>query len=121
MMPETGARADHLMIVSADSHVGLPVGDYAPYMDPRYRHLVDDLVREDADWWELVDFGVLVRFPDEDLELVDTRNAIRSGGVSGCWDPDRRLEEMDAEGIAAEVLNPAAQFVGMPWFGATVR
>jgi predicted TIM-barrel fold metal-dependent hydrolase len=47
---------------------------------------------------------------EEALDIVDTDGVFRSGGVSGAWDLERRLAEMDREGVAAEIV-----FQGGPW------
>jgi predicted TIM-barrel fold metal-dependent hydrolase len=51
------------------------------------------------------------------LDLMDKRSAIRSGGLEGAWDADRRVRELDAEGIAAEIVIPGHQLATLPFFG----
>jgi predicted TIM-barrel fold metal-dependent hydrolase len=114
-------QSDRILLISADSHVGLPMAEYEPYIEKKYLPLWPDVVREDEESWKLLDIGVKVKFPPEDLDIMDARQAIRSGGLSGVWDPERRIKEMDAEGVAAEVLNSSAQGCGRPWFGALTR
>jgi len=78
------AALDRYVVVSADGHAGNEIHGYREYLDPQYR---DDFDRWVADY--------VVPFPD--LEGPDaTRN----------WDSDRRLAEMEADGIVAEVLFP---------------
>jgi predicted TIM-barrel fold metal-dependent hydrolase len=50
------------------------------------------------------------------LDVIDDRQAIRSGGVTGAWDVARRLREMDAEGVAAEIVHAGHQAASMPFF-----
>ena len=71
-------------IVSSDGHAGADLDDYQPYLERRYH---DDWERWRAAY--VNPFADLVR-PER------TRN----------WDSDRRLRELDADGIVAEVLFP---------------
>jgi predicted TIM-barrel fold metal-dependent hydrolase len=50
---------------------------------------------------------------------MDERRAIRNGGVEGSWDAARRIREMDADGVAADLLNPGHQYWALPFFSAT--
>ena len=104
-------------IVSADSHVlephdlwttrlaGGPYADRAPYMaeDPKGGHM---FVIDGLSPFPIGLAGAAGK-PASDLRaLGDTAESLRAGG----WDPAARLEDMDADGIAAEVLYPS---VGM--------
>src|SRR5699024_1379114 len=39
-----GTRMDPYTIISADTHAGLPVEQYRPYLDPKYRDQFDDFL-----------------------------------------------------------------------------
>jgi predicted TIM-barrel fold metal-dependent hydrolase len=71
-------------VISADCHGGGDIPDYRPYLD---RRLLDDF---DA-WRSGFDS------PYDDL---------RDSGASRNWDHDRRLAELEADGVAAEVIFP---------------
>jgi predicted TIM-barrel fold metal-dependent hydrolase len=71
-------------IVSADCHAGGSSDDYAAYLDPAYRE-------EYAEWR-----GAYAN-PFRDLQ---------DGGKVRNWDDDLRNRELEAEGIAAEVVFP---------------
>jgi predicted TIM-barrel fold metal-dependent hydrolase len=76
--------SDRYVVISADCHGGADLGAYREYLDPGYR--------EEFDLW-----AETYEPPYEDLKGEDgTRN----------WDSDRRLRELESEGIAAEVLFP---------------
>ena len=45
-------------------------------------------------------------YGDEALEDFGALDAVNEGGVDGAWDSARRLAELDADGIAAEVIYP---------------
>jgi len=105
---------DPLIIVSGDGHVAAPPEHYADYFEDRYKPLVLDLIRENVEY--LQNFTVATRPNPEVLEVFDRRNLARSGGEFGSFDIDVRLRQMDAEGIAAEILHPATQCATLPFF-----
>ncbi len=72
------------VVVSADCHGGANVADYRPYLESQYH--------DDFDAW-YADF----ENPYDDIE-GDT--------ASRNWDSNRRLRELEADGIVAEVLFP---------------
>jgi len=75
---------DRYLVISADCHGGGDLLDYRPYLPAR---LLDDF-----DAW-----AASYENPYEDLKGdLGPRN----------WDSDRRLADMEAEGVAAEVIYP---------------
>jgi predicted TIM-barrel fold metal-dependent hydrolase len=78
------SRADRYTVISADCHGGGDIPDYRPYLE---RRLLDAF-----DAWR-ADFDN----PYDDLRDTD---AYRN------WDHDRRLAELEADGVAAEVIFP---------------
>ena len=105
---------DKLLLISADAHVGALPEDYRAYFEPAYRDRVDELVAESE---AFVKRGISQdRYSAEQLDRMDERGAIRGGGLEGGWNPKARLSEMDAEGVAAELLNPGHQFSTLPFF-----
>jgi len=76
--------ADRYLIISVDGHAGADLRDYRPYLDARWHTEFDAWADAYINpWGDLVD-------PDAD------RN----------WNSDRRLRELEADGIVAEVLYP---------------
>jgi len=78
------ATGSNYVVISADCHAGADVPDYKPYLESRYH--------DDFDTW-------LATFenPYDDIAGADAdRN----------WDSDRRLREMEADGVVAEVIFP---------------
>jgi predicted TIM-barrel fold metal-dependent hydrolase len=55
-------------------------------------------------------------FPDEALDVIDDRGALRAGGDRGSFDPKRRLRELDGDGVAGEVLEPTCPVGPAPFF-----
>jgi predicted TIM-barrel fold metal-dependent hydrolase len=71
-------------VISADCHGGGRIGDYRPYLEARYH--------EDFETWRA---AFTNPYPD-----IATLDAARN------WDHERRLAEMEADGVAAEVIFP---------------
>jgi predicted TIM-barrel fold metal-dependent hydrolase len=102
------------IIVSADSHAGPSPEVYRDYLDPEFRPALDELAVENE---QFLKRGITQeRYSAGQLDLIDERGAIRGGGLLGAWDVNRRLKEMDAEGIAAEILLPGHQLATLPFF-----
>jgi predicted TIM-barrel fold metal-dependent hydrolase len=87
---DTGGRqmadtADaNYVVVSADCHGGANVADYRPYLESRYHDDFDD-------WY---------------ADFVNPYDDIEGDAADRNWDSDRRLRELEADGIVAEVLFP---------------
>jgi predicted TIM-barrel fold metal-dependent hydrolase len=103
-----------MLLVSGDAHAGAMPEDYRDYLDPQYRPAVDDLKAEQDQF--MMNTIMQQRYSPEQLERMDERKAIRSGGLDGTTNVDRRLKEMDAEGVAAELLCPGHQYAVLPFF-----
>ena len=88
------------LVVSSDCHAGLPPEQYRDYLDPQYREVFD---REyQAQQREAEELSKTL-FIDEFNEPWRRANA---DGLIGAWDHTKRLEVLDADGIAAEVIFP---------------
>src|ERR1700728_1985897 len=99
-------RGFHLMtnltIVSTDGHAGPRVEAYREYLESTFHQNLDGLIDEENEFLAITSkIGV---FSDAQLQIIDLDGAIASGGMDGTWDLDRRLGEMDREGVAAEVF-----------------
>ncbi|MCH2169686.1 amidohydrolase [Myxococcota bacterium] len=110
---------DRHILISADCHAG-PLPDQArSYVDPKYRDAFDTFVADEA--------GMLARraehtgeaiYGDEALEDFGGEQAVAGGGMDGAWDSKRRLDEMDADGVVAEVIFPGGSTQTLAPFGA---
>lgn len=80
-------------IISVDGHVKAPWADYRGYLDPAWRGRYDEWVKP---WLAIPDFC--------HAEL----------GPTAQWDPKRRVADLEAQGVVAEVVFPngATPFVG---------
>ncbi|MCU1344156.1 MAG: putative amidohydrolase [Acidimicrobiia bacterium] len=106
---------DRVLIVSADGHAGGPPELYRPYLEARFQGELDALIADNELWVK----GAIsqARFTPETLEIMDGSGAIRSGGEVGAYDFQRRVQELDREGVAAELLIPAHQAAITAFFG----
>ena len=89
------------VLISCDAHAGADLLDYKPYLEKQFHDEFDawaDSYQEDA-WGKL------------DTEMMDTddpnlRIGVSSFGSIYNWDSRKRLEHMDGDGIAAEMIFP---------------
>ena len=104
---------DRYTIISADAHAGLPCEEYRPYLDPRYFEAFDAFLAE--------------RQANRDVQMklnydyITSWETTHEEGLRGAYDAEQRDKEMDADGVAAEVIFPDADAItGMesPPFGA---
>jgi predicted TIM-barrel fold metal-dependent hydrolase len=76
--------ARNYLVISADCHGGAAIADYRPYLEAQYL--------DDFDAW-----AAAFENPYGDIE----------GDAAGRnWDSDRRLRELEADGVVAEVIFP---------------
>lgn len=108
-----------ICIISGDGHAGAKVADYKDYMPSKYWDALKQAEQEEREF--LMVTAGQSRFPEEALDIIDDRGAIRSGGQFGGWDPQRRLQEMDSEGVVAEIIHQGHQHAIMPFFSIVNR
>jgi predicted TIM-barrel fold metal-dependent hydrolase len=91
------AESHHQIVISTDGHCGADLWDYKPYLEARYHEQFDPWANGFHDAWadEL----------DQDRP-VDRRSGVASAAAPVNWDTKLRLEYIDSQGIAAEVLFP---------------
>lgn len=106
---------DRILMVSADGHSGGPPEQYRDYIEKEYLEDLEALVEVDRFWRD--NTPAQRRFSDETLDLIDRGDAIRGGGEFGAYELDRRLAELDREGVAAEIMIPGHQVAMLPFFG----
>ena len=95
-------------VISADSHVSEPPDLFTSYIDPAFRSRAPRLIRDgNADKWQME--GVPLRSiglqtaagkPSKDLSV----DALYEDGPRGGWDPKARIQDMELDGVDAEVL-----------------
>jgi predicted TIM-barrel fold metal-dependent hydrolase len=94
-----------LIIVSTDGHIGQPYSGYTDYIDPAYRDRLNDLA-EIQEFFATVVFGALGKLPPDLARVVDERGVRKGqkGLPEVFWDVDKRVAELDADGIAGEFV-----------------
>lgn len=84
------------VIVSSDTHAGLQVAEYRDYLESRFHDAFDEWVRERHHHRRLVE--------EVNGEYVAKWEGENAEGLKGAYDPDVRDKELDADGIAGEVI-----------------
>jgi predicted TIM-barrel fold metal-dependent hydrolase len=106
--------SDRLLLVSADGHAGAPAHRYREYLDPEHRDAYDDFVIQTrADQQAMYE----MRLGGESRRrfLEEWYAETGDGGERGAWDSEYRDKELDADGVAAEVLFPDADASNLAW------
>lgn len=94
------------LVISADCHAGLPNLAYREWLDPSYRETFDDFMAARA----LMEAELSQRgLRNEDFAQEWERE--NAEGLQGGWDAARRDRELDADGVAGEVIFPDADAV----------
>jgi predicted TIM-barrel fold metal-dependent hydrolase len=109
---------DRYTIISTDCHAGAPIpeGGYRAYIDPKYRDDYDEFVKEEERQFRERTSRI---FGEEVMEEMDSQDPIKRGGKSGAWDPSRRVQELEADGIVADIIFPdGSQNNAAPFFAA---
>jgi predicted TIM-barrel fold metal-dependent hydrolase len=104
---------DRYTIISADAHAGLPCVEYRPYLDSKYAAAFEEFLTEKNEQRELA-----MRL---NYDYIHDWETTHEEGLRGAYDAEQRDKEMDADGVAAEVIFPDADAItGMesPPFGA---
>lgn len=94
-MSTEGGR--HQVLISTDGHAGADLWDYKPYLESRYHEQFDTWARAFHDAW--------ADETDQDRP-ANHRVGVASANAPLNWDAAMRLEYLDTQGIAAEVLFP---------------
>ena len=96
-----------LVVVSADCHAG-PLPEQArAYVDAEFRDAFDEWLADgDARARRQADHTGQAIYGEEALEDFTALDAVSEGGLDGAWDSARRLGELEADGVVAEVIYP---------------
>jgi predicted TIM-barrel fold metal-dependent hydrolase len=100
--------AERLMVVSSDGHAGAEIDDFREYLDPAYRHALDDYARayKEIGGGRSTDFEPMSK-KVTDVELAAWKqDFLDTGRLEGYSDPNRRCAELNRDGVAGEVLFP---------------
>ena len=86
---------DRYLVISSDGHAGPRPEVYRDYLDSQHREEFD---RQHAARLEMLEqASERLEMAQESAKWAEGKNE----GLSGAWDHDRRIEVLDADGIAA--------------------
>ena len=91
---------DRYLVVSTDGNAGLLPEKYRDYVDPKYRSIFDERIATEV---------ARRAASEKDFLIKDFNEKWRAGNESklaAAWDSEIRLEVIDDDGVAAEVLFP---------------
>jgi hypothetical protein len=97
--------SERYLVISADTHAGLPGPEYREWLDPEHRERFDRFLEERARAAEMAKAGFL------NEEFAKAWQEENEEGLRGGWDAARRDKELDADGVAGEVIFPDADSV----------
>ena len=106
---------DRYLVISSDCHAGLPPERYRDYLDPQFRDAFDLALPIQIEATEQAAKKFLVADINEDWRRG------REEKLAGAWDHDMRIQVLDNDGIAGEVIFPdGITEMNMPPFGAGI-
>jgi predicted TIM-barrel fold metal-dependent hydrolase len=88
--------SERYLVISADAHAGLPCEGYRPYLASRHHDAFDTFLAEREGRREqllVTNYDYIMGWETENAE-----------GLRGAWDAEQRDKELDADGVAAEVM-----------------
>ena len=93
---------EKLIIVSSDSHAGIPKELWTEYLDPKFHELIPSLHEDNAIY--PVATALLGARKTITAGALEEHREIHRTGWHGLHDPVLRLADMDREGVAAEFV-----------------
>ncbi len=84
------------IIVSSDTHAGLQCEEYRPYLDSSLHDEFDTYVAERHEHRRLAE--------EVNAEFIEKWEGENAEGLRGAYDPEVRDKELDADGIAGEII-----------------
>ncbi|HEX5587887.1 MAG TPA: amidohydrolase family protein [Acidimicrobiia bacterium] len=109
------AHMERFVIFSADGHAGADIETYRPYLERRFWDDLDALRDENEEYLTVA--GRAAHPTDEAMAVFDRRGAVAAAAEFGAWDVELRMRELDAEGIAGELIHYGTQCSTSPFFG----
>ncbi|HEY6530810.1 MAG TPA: amidohydrolase family protein [Acidimicrobiales bacterium] len=92
---------DRVLMVSSDSHAGMPREQWPEYLPQKFHELIPAL-HEDND--EIYPRAIALLTAKADISSFPEHEEAHRDGWHGLHDPQLRMAEMDREGIAAELI-----------------
>lgn len=91
---------DRHTIISSDCHAGLPADKYRDYLDPQYREMFDMALPIQVEMTDKAEEVFLLKAVNDQW-----RKGIEEH-LSGAWNYDQRIEVLNGDGIAGEIIFP---------------
>jgi predicted TIM-barrel fold metal-dependent hydrolase len=104
-----GDGSDRVLIISSDGHAMAKMAEYRPYLPSRYHEEFDAFLKVHREHFSddgIGDPRTMTERIDPEIVKDWIENVIEAGRLEGKSDPVRRLQLMEKEGVAAEVLFP---------------
>ena len=95
-----------VIVASADGHASMPPALWPDYLEKKYHHFLPQFYEETALNSRVLTYLNDMRLTPEACEIYDTDHLYRSGQWQGLWDRTIRVEQLDREGVAAEIVYP---------------
>ncbi len=92
--------SDRVLVVSTDCHAGLRIADYKPYVETKYHEMLDMAVPITEEMMDKSESLFLIK------EINDAWRAPIEKELTGAWDYQERLNMLEGDGIAAEIIFP---------------
>lgn len=106
---------DNVIIVSSDSHAGVPQEQWPEYLEPRFHELLPSLHEDNAVYPKAI---YVLSSKRQGVGIPEVQEAHRTGW-HGLHDPVLRLADMDREGISAELIHHGDFRLGDMFHNAT--
>ena len=107
--------SDRYLVISSDCHAGLRPEAYRDYLDPQFREAFDEALPVQ---------NAAMKESGKRFLVDDVNEEWRSGNedlLHGAWDHDARIQVLDGDGIAGEIIFPdGITEMNSPPFGANL-
>ncbi len=97
---------DPYIIVSADSHAGLPTEWYKPYLEAKFHGAFDQFMDE-----RYVQLEAITKLGVRNEAFAKNWFEEHDEALNGGWEASRRDQELDGDGVSGEVVFPDADAV----------
>ena len=91
---------DRYLVISSDCHAGLPPDQYREYLDPQHRETFDMALPIQKSMTDKFEKVFLVQ------EANEKWRAGHEAHLTGAWDYEQRLEVLNGDGLAGEIIFP---------------
>ena len=108
-----------MTIISADGHCGAKLETYRQYLEKRFYDDLDELIVQDE--VRNAQVGQFLTVPDETLEVIDRRHAIRTGGLKDPGTSSADWQNLKPRGWWRRFSSRANNAFLMPFFSVTNR